>query len=394
MNFDEDDIISIGTSESYDSSSVETINTELSGLKVSDQTCDKCKEGVHSCYEAVCKQCLLHLCAEHVQAHINDRFTCTHTLIPRDSEELAEIAQKLLEHQAIIRNVKTCEVHSPELAALYCKNCTCVVCQSCFFTMEHKDHEFVAVQEYAKDAVASAQKAIAPVIEECRTHIHAKNKALVTMQKNLESARDEATCKLNNLFKIMKEQMDAQAKGLESLFESRLQKLTDSSSKYQDLTLKLQDCSSRYHALDKSNPFEVIRVVDEIDRDIKAVMKLRNGIDDHSDAKDTVLIWKDNFDVKVVALKPKFEIKTFWDDSGMLELVLTCSTDPIAPIDLPNDLNVTLYDDEGGPIAEIPWNDVEWIENEFNLGDIYSEDIPMYCDVFDDDGALLTSYWF
>ena len=89
------------------------------------------------------------------------------------------LCEKVNANHSLLGNVKTCGLHSPELADLVCIECEVIVCQSCQFIDSHRNHTF----RFVADQVESSRAALNNV----RSTFDAKK---TTFQENFDEMAD------------------------------------------------------------------------------------------------------------------------------------------------------------------------------------------------------------
>ena len=107
------------------------------------KVCTACDEGVAA--SSFCRECSEWLCDQCVQAHKRVRITKDHTVEPKESVSQEAVASAG-DGQGV---AMTCPVHKQEFLKLYCETCQRLTCRDCQL-LEHKDHRYAFLQDYAK----------------------------------------------------------------------------------------------------------------------------------------------------------------------------------------------------------------------------------------------------
>jgi B-box zinc finger len=159
--------------------------------------CDFCLPEAPSTPVSTCKECLVYLCQKHKEAHLENRYTFEHSLQNYDELKNDEtLEKKLTENHAARKHVKTCKIHSPQLANLVCLECEETVCQSCHFMDAHKGHKF----RFVLDQLDSAKVNFDGVKTGMNADRHLFEGKVCEMNElvvNLESVRGDLIAKLD-----------------------------------------------------------------------------------------------------------------------------------------------------------------------------------------------------
>nr|XP_022324059.1 LOW QUALITY PROTEIN: uncharacterized protein LOC111124979 [Crassostrea virginica] len=92
--------------------------------------CDLCKTAIAHSY---CDFCHVNLCKPCIGEHISDEYD-KHKIVP------------ILQRKSTLKYPK-CEIHQNEVCQYQCKDCNIFVCTHCFASKQHKEHEFLKLEE-------------------------------------------------------------------------------------------------------------------------------------------------------------------------------------------------------------------------------------------------------
>nr|XP_022323871.1 uncharacterized protein LOC111124898 [Crassostrea virginica] len=92
--------------------------------------CDLCKTAIAQSY---CDFCHVNLCKPCIGEHISDEYD-KHKIVP------------ILQRKSTL-NYPKCEIHQNEVCQYQCKDCNIFVCSHCLASKQHKEHEFLKLEE-------------------------------------------------------------------------------------------------------------------------------------------------------------------------------------------------------------------------------------------------------
>ncbi|XP_022324058.2 uncharacterized protein LOC111124978 [Crassostrea virginica] len=92
--------------------------------------CDLCKTAIAQSY---CDFCHVNLCKPCIGEHISDEYD-KHKIVP------------ILQRKSTL-NYPKCEIHQNEDCQYQCKDCNIFVCSHCLASKQHKEHEFLKLEE-------------------------------------------------------------------------------------------------------------------------------------------------------------------------------------------------------------------------------------------------------
>ncbi|XP_022323869.2 uncharacterized protein LOC111124896 [Crassostrea virginica] len=92
--------------------------------------CDLCKTAIAQSY---CDFCHVNLCKLCIGEHISDEYD-KHKIVP------------ILQRKSTL-NYPKCEIHQNEICQYQCKDCNIFVCSHCLASKQHKEHEFLKLEE-------------------------------------------------------------------------------------------------------------------------------------------------------------------------------------------------------------------------------------------------------
>lgn len=248
-----------------ESDSAVTLKRELDVGDLNLNGCDKCLIGAVSTSELVSKECLVHLCFSHAEAHRKDRFTAHHNLLSKDDPVIADLAAKISKRKQILLHAKTCADHSPEISDMICRQCEKFVCKTCFFAISHNGHEFNLVEEESVAMLSKIDSSVRDLLKLNRRGIVDRRLKLDMEKRNFAVYRTQ-------------HEKAFEAKYLSA--KSELIKRLDSSAELFDKEaeiLKSMECSSvqmrllANHVENGENPFVLIEECLEIICSVKRV---------------------------------------------------------------------------------------------------------------------------
>lgn len=123
--------------------------------------CDHCKENIVQSY---CDFCHVSLCKPCIGEHISDEYD-KHKIVPFKQRKSTLM-------------FPTCNTHSKETCKLQCKSCNVFLCVICSASHEHKDSDFIILEDICKTKKEGIEKdteeierVIAPTYEEIRNDL-------------------------------------------------------------------------------------------------------------------------------------------------------------------------------------------------------------------------------
>ncbi|XP_078326764.1 uncharacterized protein LOC111124059 [Crassostrea virginica] len=208
--------------------------------------CDLCKTAIAHNY---CDFCHVNLCKPCIGEHISDEYD-KHKIVP------------ILQRKSTL-NYPKCEIHPNEVCQYQCEDCNIFVCTHCFASKQHKEHEFLKLEEsfsakkkhILKDR-EELEEQILPTYEEIAVDLENQITNLDGEYKKLTSEmskqREEIHREVDNAF----DQMELEIGEIKVKHHSILQKHLDEIKQLQSL---MQQTLKALNEIEESN--EVISII-------------------------------------------------------------------------------------------------------------------------------------
>nr|XP_022324016.1 zinc-binding protein A33-like [Crassostrea virginica] len=202
--------------------------------------CDLCKTAIAQSY---CDFCHVSLCRSCIGEHISEEYD-KHKIVP------------ILQRKSTLTYPK-CEIHQNEVCQYQCKDCDIFVCSHCLASKQHKEHEFLKLEEsfsakkkhIVKDR-EELEEQILPIYEEIVIDLENQISNLDGEYKKLTSEmskqREEIHREIDNAF----DQMDMEIGEIKVKHNNVLQKHLDEIKQLQSL---IQQTLKGLNEIEESN---------------------------------------------------------------------------------------------------------------------------------------------
>nr|XP_022322628.1 uncharacterized protein LOC111124059 [Crassostrea virginica] len=202
--------------------------------------CDLCKTAIAHNY---CDFCHVNLCKPCIGEHISDEYD-KHKIVP------------ILQRKSTL-NYPKCEIHQNEVCQYQCKDCNIFVCSHCFASKQHKEHEFLKLEDSFSEKKKhilkdreELEEQILPTYEEIAIDLENQISNLDGEYKKLTSEmskqREEKHREVDNAF----DQMELEIGEIKVKHHSILQKHLDEIKQLQSL---MQQTMKALNEIEESN---------------------------------------------------------------------------------------------------------------------------------------------
>lgn len=161
----------------------------------------QCEEGCGKVASIECMNCNAYFCEQ--------CFAASHQTI----------VMKRHQKEPIGKGSKKCSQHSDQRLDMYCSTCQQIVCIKCLFTRQHKNHDSVTIDEFAKSKLSNLK-----ILE---TKLNDKLVKYATIAKEYEFAKQS----LRSIHCIINEDINDSFNRIATLAKARKETLLKESSK-------------------------------------------------------------------------------------------------------------------------------------------------------------------